>query len=85
MRARTGNSISVRKQNNTTTKPMVMKQNDIMWMMLIILSVSLNVVNFYINYRMNKRWNRMYEMLNEKHHPVIEQHGSSVIFTIKNQ
>jgi len=65
---------------------MVMKQNDIMWILLIILSVSLNVLNFYINYRMNKRWNRMYEILNEEHHhPVIEQHGGSVIFKIKNQ
>jgi Fe-S cluster biogenesis protein NfuA len=27
----------------------------------------------------------MYELLNEEHHPVIEQHGGSVIFTIKNQ
>ena len=72
-------------QNNITTKLTTMKKHDIMWILLIILSVSLNVVNFYINYRMNKRWNRMYELLNEEHHPVIEQHGGSVIFTIKNQ
>jgi len=53
-----------------------------MFIAINIISLFIIIGSIYINYKINQRWNKMYDAINcdAKHYPLIEQHGNTIRF-----